>query len=395
MTNQQQGKLTILIAADTYPPDINGSAHFSSRLAQGLARRNHEVHVLAPSDKKGKGYSVIEGKVNLHRLPSHSVPTHATYRVCLPWEIKREVSNLFDKIKPDVVHVQCHYLVGRIVVKEAVKRNIRLIATNHFVPECLSPFLPFPGWLRQMIVTFSWRDIGRVFSQAAVVTTPTSLAIKPLQELSLLEKVISVSNGIDVSLYELMPDESIKLPEYPVVLFVGRLDPDKSIDVLIQAIAQIPAKFNVHLTIIGDGKIRKTLENMALKLGIAERVSFLGHVDERTLRHAYLSATLFCMPGTVELQSIATLEAMAASKPVVLANAMALPLLIEEGQNGYLFAPGDSSDLAQKILTIIQLPENDKKNMGEASYNLAKKHHLEATLIAFENLYKPNLAPSS
>ncbi|MDQ6739612.1 MAG: glycosyltransferase, partial [Actinomycetota bacterium] len=83
-----------------------------------------------------------------------------------------------------------------------------------------------------------------------------------------------------------------------------------------------------------------------------------------------------------------TLEAMSASTPVVLANAMALPHLVREGSNGYLFTPGDSSDLAQKITTILQLPAEDRAAMGEASHEMVEKHGLAKTLDTFEDLYR-------
>lgn len=382
-------KKKIIIAADTYPPDINGSAHFSYRLAQGLSERDYEVHVIAPSPIKGKGYSEVVKKITEHRLRSHAVPTHPSYRVCFPWEITKNIRSVFNVIKPDVVHAQCHYIVGRTVVKESVRQNVRLIATNHFVPECLSPFLPLPRWIKNKVAQYSWHDIGKVFSKANAVTTPSPLAAESLQKFTSLVNVIPISNGINVSSFQLLPDEKIVKPNHPTVLFVGRLDPDKQIEVLLEAIAQTPNALNIHLKIIGDGLVRNALEKKALMLNISHKVHFLGHVKESVLRQAYLTATVFCMPGTVELQSIATLEAMAASRPVILANAMALPHLIENNKNGYLFSPDDSKDLASKIKTIIQLSENERIEMGNVSLEIAKKHSLDETLNAFERLYFP------
>ena len=73
------------------------------------------------------------------------------------------------------------------------------------------------------------------------------------------------------------------------------------------------------------------------------------------------------MPGTAELQSLVTLEAMSASTPVLLADAMALPHLVRDGENGYLFTPNDSDDLAEKITRILELPAEERAAMGQAS----------------------------
>ncbi|MFJ1268587.1 glycosyltransferase [Legionella lytica] len=382
-------KKKIIIAADTYPPDINGSAHFSARLAQGLAKKGYEIHVIAPSPKKGPSYSMAVNGIIEHRLHSHAVSNHQTFRLCFPWQIKKEIRHLFDTINPDVVHVQCHYLIGRLVVNEAVARTTRLIATNHFVPECLSPYLPFPQWINNKIAQISWRDIGRVFKKADKVTTPSSLAIKPLEERAELAEVIPISNGVDLSKFYRTNEQQLK-PATPTILFVGRLDPDKNIPLLLEAIKHLQNELIVHLNIVGHGLMRKKLEDKAVASGIQNQIHFLGSVNENELREAYQHATVFCMPGAVELQSIATLEAMASACPVLLAEAMALPLLIDNNKNGYLFNPLDSHDLAAKIKKIVQLPLEELQAMGNASFQLVQKHHIDKTLEAYERLYFPH-----
>ncbi len=71
------------------------------------------------------------------------------------------------------------------------------------------------------------------------------------------------------------------------------------------------------------------------------------------------------MPGTAELQSLVTLEAMSASTPVLLADAMALPHLVRDGENGYLFTPNDSDDLAAKMVRVLSLPADGAGGDGQ------------------------------
>ncbi|MDN6178477.1 MAG: glycosyltransferase, partial [Micrococcaceae bacterium] len=97
--------LTILIAADTYPPDINGAAVFSHRLATAMQARGHTVHVVAARDVNGPGVVEHRREATVHRLRSHSQPTQSTLRLCLPWEAKRDIGAILDEIKPDIVHV--------------------------------------------------------------------------------------------------------------------------------------------------------------------------------------------------------------------------------------------------------------------------------------------------
>ncbi|MDQ0769899.1 1,2-diacylglycerol 3-alpha-glucosyltransferase [Pseudarthrobacter defluvii] len=387
-TPADQRPLTILIAADTYPPDVNGAAQFGYRLAKGMTARGHNVHVLASRASKGKSFTEFRDEATVHRLRSHKAFTHETFRLCFPWEIKKEISLLFDRVKPDVVHIQSHYMIGEHVLYEAVKRGVRIVATNHFMPENLNPFLPFPQWFKDIIGRVSWKDMGKVMGHADVVTTPTPLAARAMHEHAFLRKVLPLSNGIDSAAYELQPGEYIEPHAHPTVLFAGRLAEEKHVDVLIEAIGKTPPELNVHLEIVGGGEVRPALEDLVRRLGLTARVKFLGLASDEDLRKAYVQADLFCMPGTAELQSLVTLEAMSASTPVVLADAMALPHLVRDGENGYLFTPNDSDDLAKKITQVLERPKDEQRAMGRASRQLVEPHSIQGTLQTFEDLYR-------
>lgn len=389
MTDQSGAKaLTIMIAADTYPPHINGAAQFGYRLAQGMLKRGHQVHVVTFRESGGPSSSGYEDGIMVHRLRSHSVPTHEYWRICLPWEIKDDIARIFDEARPDVVHVQCHYMVGKAVIEEADRRGVRMVATNHFMPQNLDPFLPFPKWFKKVVARNSWRDMGKVFRRAAAVTTPTPLAAKAMHEHAFLRKVLPVSNGIAAADYELRPGEEVDRPEHPVVLFVGRLAQEKHVDVLIEAASKTPPELNLHVEVVGGGEVRAALEARTAELGMGGRVKFVGSISDEELRLAYIRSTVFCTPGTAELQSLVTLEAMSASKPVVLANAMALPHLVDEGVNGHLFTPGNSDELAQKLTSILTLPASERESMGKASREMVNIHSIERTLSTFESLYR-------
>ena len=130
----------------------------------------------------------------------------------------------------------------------------------------------------------------------------------------------------------------------------------------------------------------------AAKLHILSREEAQGLLSaffsEEELRAAYLRADVFCQPGTAELQSLVTLEALSASTPVVLADALALPHLVDEGVNGHLFPPGDHVALADRIARILDLSDADRAAMGEASHAKALHHSAQKTVDIFERLYR-------
>jgi glycosyltransferase involved in cell wall biosynthesis len=94
------------------------------------------------------------------------------------------------------------------------------------------------------------------------------------------------------------------------------------------------------------------------------------------------------MPSIAELQSIATMEAMATALPVVGANAMALPHLIHDGENGYLFAPNDVDDLTEKLTRVLTADKKELMRLKKNSLKFIKGHDINRTLDTFEALYR-------
>src|SRR5690606_28966874 len=89
-----------------------------------------------------------------------------------------------------------------------------------------------------------------------------------------------------------------------------------------------------------------------------------------------------------ELQSISTMEAMASALPVVAADAMALPHLVHDGENGFLFTPGDVDDLADKLTRVLTMPREEYVAMQRESLAIVQGHDIERTLDVFETLYR-------
>ncbi|MCW0214200.1 MAG: glycosyltransferase [Pseudonocardia sp.] len=372
-----------MIGADTYPPDVNGAARFAERLAGGLSGRGHEVHVVAPSPDGPAGSTEADG-LTIHRIRSHRYPLQESFRVSLPWQARPETAALLGRVAPDVVHVQAHFSVGRGLAVAASETGFPLVATNHFMPENLLDHSFLPGFLHGPASRFAWRDLRRVFGRADAVTAPTPRAIDLLERATGLTGP-AISCGIDADRYAGGAEDPT-----PSILFVGRLDQEKRVDELIRAVATLPA--GLRLEIVGDGSRRAEWTALADRLGVADRVVFHGFVEEAELVAAYRRCAVFCMPGVAELQSLVTLEAMAAGKPVVAADAMALPHLVRPGRNGWLFPPGDVDALAAALLALLR-DRDGRARMGAVSREIVAGHALEATLDAFEDVYARVLTP--
>ncbi|MDN4639771.1 glycosyltransferase [Agreia sp. PsM10] len=379
--------LRIVIGADTFSPDVNGSARFSERLASGMASRGHDVHVVAPaaSKKHGTWTETYDGHdITVHRLRSWRWYPHDWLRYALPWVINQNSAKILDAVKPDVVHFQSHIVVGRGLSIEAAKRGIRIVGTNHFMPENLLEFTLLPKSWQDWAVGLAWKAAKRTFGRASAITTPTRRAAEFLEKSTGLSNVYAISCGINADNYT--PDFTVRPRNR--ILFVGRVTGEKQIDVLLKAVSLLPFDLDAQLEIVGGGDQKKNLEALAATLGIEDRVTFTGYVTEQELRDAYTRATVFAMPSIAELQSIATMEAMASGLPVVAADAMALPHLVHDGENGHLFAPGDAQQMADRLADVLTLPQDDLDRLKNASLRLIAAHDIQRTLTTFEKLYR-------
>lgn len=382
-------RLRILIAGDTFAPEINGAASFIARLAAGLVDRGHDVHIAAPAasyTKFGTFKEVHEGRpMTVHRIYSWRWYPHPWLRFALPWRIRQNSARILDKVKPDVIHFQSHVVIGRGMTIEGVKRGIRIIGTNHFMPENLLEYtFVIPRFLREKAVQLAWDAADRSFGRAERVTTPTRKAAEYLEANTSVRGVLAISCGIDAHNYT----PNLEPRKDNLIVFLGRVVDEKQIDKLIRAFAKLDPALEAKLEIVGGGELENKLKALSASLGVSDRVTFAGYVEEDYLRQALTRATVFAMPSIAELQSISTMEAMASGLPIVAANAMALPHLVHDGENGFLFEPGNVDELAEKLTRVLTMPEDELLKLKKESLRIVEAHDIQRTLDTFESLYR-------
>lgn len=376
--------MRILIGTDTYPPTVNGAGRFTQRLVRGLAARGHTVHLACPSATGRPGIGWDPSGAVVHRVRSFRYAGYRDFPVAMPGVCRSAACQILNTARPDVLHVQSGFLLGGALVAEARARGIRIVATNHLMPANVLDHLPVPAPLRPAASKLLWGGVRRVYRRADAVTSPTPTAAELMYANTGIEG-LAVSNGIDLDRYRRAGEP---VGRTPVILFVGRLDPEKHLEDAVRAMAALPADVPGRLEVVGDGSARSEWEALAgsLHLG-ADRVRFLGRLSDRELMAAYRRAAILCMPGTAELQSLVTLEAIATGMPVVAADAMALPHLVHDDDNGYLFRPRDSRQLAGRLATLLQHPRL-RRQMAAAGLRIVEPHGFQATLATFEDLYR-------
>lgn len=386
--------MRVLIASQNYLQPNNGQAVFCKRLAAGLSAHGHSVAVLTPSDR-GASITTREEGVAVERVRAHSLaPFYSD--VFVTFGVDREVDSLVARLQPDIVHLQDHFPLCRSVFRSAASRRLPLAATNHFLPGNIIPFIPVLGSIRALRRPLErclmWMALP-IFDASAAVTTPTETAARILRSFGLRTSVEAISCGVDTQRYR--PDCTVERaavrrrygldPEGALFLFVGRVDREKRLDVLIRALTRIDQS-NIQLAIAGRGRDLGGFRRLAERLRLGRRVVFTGFVPGGDLPSLFNAADVFAMPSEAELQSIATLEAAASGLPILAADAQALPELVENGTNGYLFRAGDVDDAARSMVRLAS-DRQDWSRLGAASRRIAEAHSLHLTVRKYEALY--------
>jgi len=387
--------MKILIAADTYYPHVNGASYFAQRLAFYLQQRGHRVLVIAPS-------RTFKNEFYTHETPIQgirSIPVliHKDFRVSLPILLGSTVENVIAAYAPEIVHVQGHFFICNAVLKEAKKLGLPTVGTNHFMPENLTHYSHLPAFAMRWLQKWGWKWFRAVFEELDIVTTPTQTGARLLQQIGFKKEVLPISCGIDRSRFCPSANgnglrKKYSLPEgKKILLYVGRVDREKNIDLILRGLSRVVRTSNVHLVIAGRGAEENRLKRLERSLGLHERVTFAGFVPDADLPGFYAMADCFIIAGTAELQSIVTLEAMASGLPVIGVRAMALPELVHPGANGCLFDPADESGVADCI-TAVFADASRRKEMSAGSLAIIERHDIEQTINQFESIYRSLVA---
>lgn len=383
--------MKILITSDLYPPVINGVATFSHNLARGLSAAGHDVVVIAPS-QNGKRYIEKDGKITVYRVRSVVFPFYQNIRICATPQ--REVRAIIKQFQPDVIHNQMPLGIGQAATMVGRHADIPIVSTSHAMPENLVDNLKKLSAFSRPI-NYMLADFGRRYhAKSDAVTAPTKSGLKGFEKFvaRIGMPMHIISNGIN--LHDFTPGDpkksiykKYKLPkDVPIVTYLGRLDAEKHVWVLIRALKEVLKQCNVHLLVVGSGVDLEHEERLARELGVSDHVTFAGRVPESDKVDLHRVGTLFAVASPAELQCIAALEAMACGQPIVAVNAGALGELCHNKKNGARFKLDDYKGAAKGMLEIINDPTL-RKRYSEESLRIVKTHDLRHTITQYTALY--------
>lgn len=412
--------MKIVITSDIYYPMTNGVAVFAHNLAGGLVKRGHEVMVICPSFN-GQAYREVEEGtgVIVNYLKSTRVPFYPDQinrvpdkkellGLQLPRLVYRygiwtalfpypELKQILDEFQPDVIHNQTAETIAVATVSYARKHKIPLVSTGHAYPDNITGQLKLLKPVKKPVDAVLRAYMASFLKNSEYATMPTEMAIDdlvPKDRKRFKVPVEALSNGVNLEAFcpgkvKKAIVEKYNLPEKdPVVLYVGRVDPEKSIDRAIKAFERASRQDEkIKMVVVGDGIDRPRLEKLVESLGIQAKVQFLGRVLPPDLMEVYKIGKIFITASETETQGIVLIEAAAMGLPIVAVDAGAVKEICQDGVNGVLCRPKDEERMAQGILELV----SDEKKWVEYSKNsmkIAKKHDLTHTLRRFEEIYQ-------
>jgi len=383
--------MRILIAGTTYLPAFNGQAIFTTNLAEGLAKQGHLVCMVTPSEN-GKSYQIFHNGVLISTV--HSIELKQLHeQAYVSFLSDLEVRSIFNSFHPEIVHLQDHYPLSKCVLKFARLNALPVIGTNHFVPENLTPYVPLPSQLRPGFKRILWWWMKRVYNHLDCITAPSMTAVNIIRSQKLREPIVSISCGVSFNQFhqdKMVDRMAIRRKfgletERVTFMFVGRVDAEKKLDVLIKAIHQLNRP-DIQLVVTGKGAALHEYQALTEKLGEQDRIRFTGFVAASDLPLLLNAVDVFAMPSEGELLSIASLEAMACGLPLLAARSKALPELVDDGVNGYLFEPGNVQDAA-RCMALLADQSALWPQMGTKSLEKVKIHSIDHVISRYEELY--------
>ncbi len=384
--------MKILFVSDTYYPHINGVYYFVCRIGPILQERGHQIAVIAPSGTNYDYQKKIDD-LDVYGLASFSVLLYPTIRIPIPLLLKSKIKTIIKNFNPDIIHIQDHFLISKAVIEVNKKLHIPIVATNHFMPENIS-VLVHGKKLKERVENFLWKDFSKIYNQVQIVTTPTETGANLIRP-RLKVEVKAISSGISFERFNPFGNtDSIKekyhIPDKPILLYVGRLDPEKRVEEILQAVAIAVKQIDFRFVIVGKGTKKESLEQLTNELGIADKVIFTGFVPDEDLPFFYKLSRCFIIASIAELLSLVTIQAMASGLPLIAVKAAALIELVKENANGYLYEEGDISSMVKHIVEIISNDELYYK-MREKSIEFVQLHNINTTTTAFEKLYQEQI----
>lgn len=340
--------MRIALFTNNYLPFCGGVTISVETLRRGLEARGHEVWVMAP-----KFRGTDDGAPGVIRYPSIPATTYPEFPLAIPYA--PAVTARVRALDVDVFHAHHPFLLGPAAERLARRAGRPLVFTYHTRYEKYAHYVPLTRPLVEAAaVRLSTRFAGRVDA----VIAPSVVVRDELVRRGVQAPVAVVPTGVDLGRFR--PGDrraarrALGLPDDdPVLLYVGRLDREKSVDRVLLAFERVASTVpRARLLLVGHGKEAERLRRRAATLTAAAGVQFLGVRAHDTLPVCYQAADLFLFASETETQGLVLAEAAACGLPAVAVDASGCDEVVRDGDTG-LLTKNDPTALAEAAIGLL------------------------------------------
>ena len=372
-----QRSLRIAFVTETYPPEVNGVALTIARIVEGLHARNHDVQLIRPRQDAS---DAAETSVRFHEVLMRGlpIPRYPNLRMGLP--SKRALVQLWSLHRPDVVHIATEGALGWSALQAAVQLKLPVCSDFRTNFHVYSRHYGI-GWLYKPIMAYLRKFHNR--TQATMVPTE---ALRRDLEAGGFKNLSVVSRGVDVQQFsrarrsQALRQQWGVAPDDLVVVYVGRIAPEKNLPMLMaafEAISRVDAR--AKLVIVGSGPQQADLQQQQ------PQALFVGQRKGEDLAAHYASADLFLFPSLTETFGNVTTEAMASGLAVLAFNYAAAAQLIRNGVNGRVVEIDDAAGFVQAALELAA-DTAGRRRMGAAASETAQALDWSSIVARFEGV---------
>lgn len=360
--------MRIGLFTDTYPPFINGVSTSVLMLKQGLEKLGHEVYVVTVNDESFS-YKEEDG---ILKIPSFPIGL-MNFRQTGIYPIK--AFNIIKKWKLDIIHSHTEFSIGTFARLISKQLNIPLVHTYHTMYEEYIYYITkgyFNSASKKLVEYLTLFLCDKTIDELIVPTEKTKELFKDKYKVK--RDVYVIPSGIDTTRFykenidkneiiNLKKDLGLKKTDF-IVLYVGRIAKEKSIDFLINNFNSVLNRIpKAKMIIVGDGPDIKDLIDLTRKKGLENKIIFTGKAPWTDVPKYYSLCDLFVTASKTETQGLTVMEAMGASKPVVAIRDESFELMITDKKDGLFF------DDEKSYVDMIYEVYKNKKLRDEISFN--------------------------
>ena len=371
--------MKVAIFSDAYKPTVSGVVTAVEALAQGLQKKGVKVQLFVPA------YPGFCGDETGNIFRFQAIKTKVDFPLAFPFSKKG--FKLFSFFKPDIVHCNHPYLLGRTGALWAKKLGCPTVATLHTNYVEYLHYIPLPFSITRRLAIWALKDFT---SKCSHIITPAETARQRLVSYGITTPITVIPNAVNIEEFEGKSPKLVRQKyaisnEDIVLIFVGRLALEKNVLFLLKILRAIPED-SVKLMLVGGGPQEEELKKFAKENNLEHRCIFTGAIPHKDISLYYAACDIFVSASTTEVHPIVLIEAMASKLPVIAFDSPGYKDTIRDGEDGILTKP-DFDDFLVNLKELIHNPAL-RQNLAHNAKIRSQQYSISTYIDRVINLYQ-------